>query len=195
MTFKVFKDIWDEGSHTLEQMTMAYTFLHHLDALVNQAATEAVAFQLNSNNPKAFQFYRRAEGFSYGTRTKEYKGAVKIFKASFGSAIEERTYELLSETTVISSDELGDWDDFSYETELQTSLGSDFPHSFKGRGGSKGSRPDIRLALGNGYEALYDITANTDVSRGHFKNKGSNAMSWLGRKNIPFIAEVYYDGA
>lgn len=193
MGYHVFKDAWDINKHQEHQWELAWSFLHLLNQCVNQAATEAQSLQLDANDPKAAHFYRRWEGFSYGTKTREYKGAIRIFKASYGSAVEERTYQLLEQNDEIWVEDYGDWDDFNFATELQgADPESGFDHSFRGRGGGKGSRPDIRLALGNGFEALYDITANTPISQGHINGKGANG--WLKRPNVPFIAEIYYDG-
>lgn len=194
MSYQVFKNTWSQDAHTEAQMQLAWGFLHLLEECVSKAQTEAESFMLDGNDPKAAQLYRRMEGFSKGARTREYRGAARVFKAAFGSAIEERAYQLLDANDSIWVEDYVDWDDFNFATELQlANVGSGFPHSFKGKGTSKGSRPDVRLALGNGFEALYDITSDSITSQGHINKKGTNG--WLARANVPFIAEVYYTAA
>lgn len=194
MTYRLFKDLWSAERHTQAQVDLAWGFLHLLDDCVTKAYKEAEALQLDGNDAKAAQFMRRMEGFSMGERTREYKGAVRIFKAAFGAAIEERAYQLLDANDALWVEDYTEWDDFNFATELQLAdAASGFPHSFKGRGASKGSRPDVRLALGGGYEALFDITSDSIVSQGHILGKGVNG--WLARSNVPFIAEVYYPAA
>ena len=194
--YKVFKNEWDSEKHSEAQMMLAWDFLAMMSDCVQRAAREANTYQLDGNDPKAAQFYRRCEGFSKGERTREYKGACCVFKASYGSAIEERAYQLMAEENMsIWSEDYLQWDEFRYETELQLPYGRHFPNSFKGRGGGAGSRPDVRLALGGRYELRYDITADTETSQGHINRKSAGKGSWLKRRSVPFVAEVYYEGA
>lgn len=193
MSYTVFKNDWDTR-HTEAQAMLAWGFLHMLDECVAKAHHEAVNLALDGNDAKAAQFLRRFEGFSHGTGTREYKGACRIFKAAFGSAIEERAYQLLDANDSIWVEDYTEWDDFQFAIELQRpDATGGFPHSFAGKGNAKGSRPDVRLALGNGFEALFDITSNSVISQGHIHKKGANG--WLARGNVPFIAEVYYPEA
>ncbi|WP_332876510.1 hypothetical protein [Massilia sp. S19_KUP03_FR1] len=193
MTYRLFKDLWSADRHTEAQMQLTWGFLRLLDDCVTKAYKEAESLRLDGNDAKAAQFMRGMEGFSRGTRTREYKAAIRIFKAASGAAIEERAYQLLDANDALWVEDYTKWDDFNFATELQLAdAGSGFPHSFKGRGASKGSRPDVRFALGGGYEALFDITADSSASQGHLLGKGANG--WLARCNVPIIAEVYYPG-
>ena len=75
---------------------------------------------------------------------------------------------------------------------------NDFTRRAKGAAG-KATIPDLRVALGGGYEALFDLTSRRQV--GHVLLKGGSHLlpthidqclnTWL-RPRVAFIAEVFY---
>ena len=75
-----------------------------------------------------------------------------------------------------------------YLIELPSPRAALFPSDFRSSVTGQGSRPDIRLALGDGYEALFDLTA--EKSAGHILNKGGG--HWLSNRRVLLIAEVFY---
>ena len=194
MSFKIFLDKWDDR-HTAKQKKMALDFLHVLDECVFEARKlnirrkrwpQVQVFEDDADSPKIQAWHKIAKGLKMTPRAKTYQRAVTIGAMVFGSAVEEEAYYLLADKYQPVDGQPGD-----YTLETPWRIPPLFPHSFYRRGDRKGSRPDVRLALGNGCEALFDITSK--ASEGHILKKGCVPGNWLTRNNIPFIAEVFYD--
>lgn len=193
MSFQIFYDRWDQR-HTKKQMKMALDFLHILDECVFEARKLNVRrqrwphvqiFEEDAGLPKIQAWHRAAKGMKMTPRAKAYQKAAKVGAMIFGSAVEEEAYWLLAEKYHPVEGEPGD-----YTIETPDRILPLFPHYFGGIGDKKGSRPDIRLALGSGCEALFDITSAANA--GHILEKGCSQGNWMTRANIPFIAEVFY---
>lgn len=116
-------------------------------------------------------------------------GGDNLFAMRTGSAIEAQTYAFLSQWRraangrPMSLDKPGD-----YLIEFPGPRGKLFPSDFTSSVTGKGARPDIRVALGDGYEARFDLTAERSV--GHILSKGGG--HWLSNGRALLIAEVFY---
>lgn len=128
--------------------------------------------------------------------------AHRFFRASIGSTVERQVYKALPlfVTNAKAIVESGDWagvyqGDFAtrldvvsvhFAIEYQPAHPDVLPCSFKH------SRPDIRLAIGNGsdgvaYEALFDLTSEGQV--GHVLKKGDK---WLHKANVAYVSEIVW---
>lgn len=180
--FKMHKDSWPADT-TQSQKTMALEFLK----LLLQCATTA---------SKHYGLGDFSEGGAHGAKAEQrfyQTGGHRFYRASIGSTIERTVYQYLEHVLcptevmdrVYRFDGWGNLDGSIYALEFTSSL-TELPHKF----GS--SRPDIRLALGQGttgkyYEAIYDLTSLKQT--GHVLKKGDN---WLAKGAVPLIAEIIW---
>jgi hypothetical protein len=185
MTHAIFVDKFAKTSGKRAK-ELATDFLSALDKIVQQAGFNLVTGQFTA--PATF------EGKVLAFHNKIGPKAEHAFGASIGSAIEAQTYELLKQHRTLGrhwannrtagADAAGD-----YLLEYPERRGALFPHHFAASAVRvKGSRPDIRLALGDGYEALFDITS--EAEKGHVLTKGDG--HWLKKDKVVFVAEVFY---
>lgn len=108
-------------------------------------------------------------------------GRMKVFPMKLGYAIEKETYSYLRFQAKL----LG----FNFIEETKGSNGTDFPGSFIAiKDGGKDSRPDLRLALGGGDEAAFDLTSKLDAKKTH-----TSARNWATVASVKYIAEIWYD--
>jgi hypothetical protein len=108
-------------------------------------------------------------------------GRKKVFPMKLGYAIEKQTYLYLR----FEAPRLG----FRYLEETKGSDGAEFPGSFIGiQGDGKDSRPDLRLALGGGEEAAFDLTSKLDAMKTHTATR-----NWAVVPSVKYIAEIWYD--
>jgi hypothetical protein len=127
----------------------------------------------------------------------------RFFRASVGSTVERKVYTELKNlvltdiTPIVAS---GDWAGV-YQANLATqsdlvriTFAIEYPPACPPALPSvfRSSRPDIRLALGQGsdgtyYEALYDLTSEGQI--GHVLTKGDN---WVAKHSVAYIAEIVW---
>ena len=127
----------------------------------------------------------------------------RFFRASVGSTVERKVYTelkslILTDMTAIVAS--GDWAGvyqaniatqsdvvrITFAIEYPPACPPALPSAFKT------SRPDIRLALGQGsdgnyYEALYDLTSEGQI--GHVLTKGD---SWVTKNSVAYVAEIVW---
>ena len=140
MAYKVFKDQFVEGTHTEEQVDLCYDFLFTLEKCVAQGAINLWGLSMDPGDTKVAVLLKRLEVFKdHKPSSKKYKGNSKVLLRVIGSAVEEQAYYLLAQEYDVAEDDTGD-----YALELAGKSGDLFPHSFTGKGGKKGSRPDVR---------------------------------------------------
>ncbi len=205
----IFKNKFERPPHTKDQANMSMEFMHCLAKCVVDAVT---VVNLTIKSPRVLQFEEdtgidRVQSFK--DRVKEVKRILKktsitddeknyllTWPAAYGSEVELEAYHYLDGKWRRRTNEAGDYllEEPVRGRFIEGVTTGLFPHSFWKRGDKAGSRPDVRLALGSGYEALFDITS--EKQEGHILDKGANLVSggWLARDNIPFIAEVYHSG-
>jgi hypothetical protein len=66
--------------------------------------------------------------------------------------------------------------------EKSTASWPNFPHEIKG------GRPDVRISLGSGYEALIDITSYKEAFKMHTKNREWGELN----DHVLFVGEMPY---
>jgi len=200
----IWKNEFERPPHSREQAEMAIEFMHCLARCVAEAVTiterriadpDTPIFDCDGENRKVQYFLRGVAALKKRKAgkplTAREQGRLRTFGARYGSSVEIEAYHLLDRHWWKAAD--GAPGDYTVETadRLDPDL---FVHSFAGRGGRPGSRPDLRLALGDGFEAVYDITS--EAQEGHILGKGANIGrgGWLARSRVPFVAEIFYAG-
>jgi hypothetical protein len=127
----------------------------------------------------------------------------RFYRASVGSTVERKVYTELKNfvlTDVKAIVTSGDWAGV-YQANIATqsdvvpiTFAIEYPPACPPALPSvfKKSRPDIRLALGQGtdgsyYEALYDLTSEGQI--GHVLTKGD---SWVTKHSVAYVAEIVW---
>lgn len=180
MSFYIIKNRFERRDFK-QQSDIAADFILKLDSLVLKAA---VAWLMHSFSRKI-----RETGKVHAYSELIGPGRENEFYMRSGSAIEAQTYYYLErwrKPANYQPDSLHEPGD--YLIEHARSHGRLFPYDFSSPIKGEGSRPDIRVALGDGYEALYDITS--EKSAGHVLKKGNG--HWLSKRKVLLIAEIYY---
>ena len=188
-TFKLHKDSWDTNVLSQAQMTLAVEVLNNLVTCCGMAGAHIGTGNFGNAGAHGGVLDRR-----FYSPKKE-----RTFRAALGSGIERTVYtylldgydmkEISEDQNVYRSAE--GTGNVIIALEMPGPLDPLFPNDFTGHG-KKGSRPDVRLALGQGtdgkyYEALFDLTS--EVSVDHILKKAGN---WLARANVPYIAEILW---
>ncbi len=142
---------------------------------------KAEIFQCDAGNKQVQRFLRNLKALRT-TNTKR-----NVMGANYGNLVQEEAYYLLpkywDKPRKIQEDEVGD-----YVLETPEKLNDHaFSASFeKTAAGTKKMRPDVRLALGEGYEAVYDITSMGGLDHITKRNR------LMQNRKVLFIAEVAY---
>lgn len=176
-------------------MNLGTDWLDVLDRAVRRAAVRAVMLQFTTATGQHAAYGNLLDDWSSGSRRRG-RSADRWYRARLGYVIEAEANASLLRSAVRGGRGWRCMDDRPGDAAaagdflLQTSgpHGACFPCDFRGARG-EGSRPDVRVALGDGTEALFDITSRGE--EGHVLEKGGG--QWLKMPNVVFIAEVIYD--
>lgn len=176
-----------------QAMNLGVDFLDVLDRAVRRAAVRTLMLDFSTNTGRHDSYGNLLEDWS-SSSAKRQRTADRWYRARLGYVIEAEANAGLARSAVRSGwhcvddrpiNVVGAGD---YLLQTPGPRGSLFPCDFRGPRG-EGSRPDVRVALGDGTEALFDITSRGE--EGHVLDKGGG--HWLGMPQVVFIAEVIYD--
>jgi hypothetical protein len=180
---------------TSAQQTMALYFQEVLLWAASRAGTQLGTLNVTSAGAHGMKLEER-----FLADTAKFH---RFYRASVGSTVERKVYTelktfVLSDVKAIVAS--GDWAgvyqaniatptdvaSIVFGIEYAAACAPALPSSFKK------SRPDIRLALGQGsdgkyYEALYDLTSEGQV--GHILAKGD---SWVTKHSVAYVAEIVW---
>lgn len=176
-----------------QTLNLGVDFLEILDRSVRRAAVRAMMLDFTANTGRHDSYGNLLEGWSSQSPQRQ-QSSDRWYRARFGYVIEAEANASLLRSAARRKWRCVDDRPASNITAgdflLQTTgpRGELFPCDFRGPRGDA-SRPDVRVALGDRTEALFDITSRGE--EGHVLEKGGG--HWLEMPQVVFIAEVIYD--
>lgn len=179
---------------TERAMDLGVKWLGLLDRSVRKAAVNAVMMSFDQPTGFHVAYGNLLDGLRRSG--KRGRDAERWYRARLGYVIEAEANQILTTSAPGAGrgwrcvDELPAGGARKGDFLLQTPepVPPCFPSEFRRWNGGT-SRPDVRVALGDGTEALFDITSRGQ--EGHVLEKGGG--HWLTMPTVAFIAEVIYD--
>lgn len=180
---------------TGDQQSLALYFQEMLLWAASRAATQLGALDVNTGGAHGIKMEERFLA--------DNPRPHRFFRASVGSTVERKVYTELQNLALTEVHRVvpsGDWAGV-YQANLATqadilpiTYAIEYPPAYAPALPSifKKSRPDVRLALGQGsdgkyYEALYDLTSEGQI--GHVLTKGDN---WVTKNSVAYVAEIVW---
>lgn len=131
---------------------------------------------------KAVQYFNRVrKALEYGQPGMTMARAKGKFGTAYGSLIHLEAYHLLDAKSDVTEGAPGD-----YLTETSLKHDDLFAASYRETSANPTAIPDLRVALGDGYEAVYDITSAAQIEHVASRHR------IMSNSKVLFVAEVGY---